>query len=84
MKHFIAAALAAAIMSGSAAQACTPDELQAKAEAVAAKIQALAQQDPQKAADWSQKFAAQQGSAEPQNLDDVCKLYDAMLASLPG
>jgi hypothetical protein len=84
MKKIVAAVLAAAVLSGSTAYACTPEELQAKAMAVSTKIQALAQKDPQKASEWSQKFAAQQGSAQPKTMDESCKFYDDILASIPG
>lgn len=83
MQKLFAAAVAVAALSNTAAFACTSDELQAKAMAVSTRITALAQKDPQKASDWSQKMAAQQGAINPQSMDDVCKLYDDMLASLP-
>jgi len=82
MKHRLAGIIMLAALSGPAASACTPDELEAKMNAVAAKVQDLAQRDPQKVSEWNQKFAAQQGAAAPASLDDLCKLYDRMLADL--
>jgi len=83
MKKLFAGALALAALSSSAAYACTTDELQAKAMAVSTKIQDMAQKDPQKASAWSQKFAAQQqGAAQPKTVDEICKMYDDLLASM--
>jgi hypothetical protein len=83
MKCFLAGALTLAVLSGSSGYACTPDELQDKITAVSAKIQDLSQRDPQKVNDWSQKIAAQQqGTAQPKTIDELCKLYDEMLAGL--
>ncbi len=82
MKHIFAGALALAAVSVAPGYACTPDELQDKITAVSAKIQDLSQRDPQKVTDWSQKFAAQQGTAQPKTIDELCKLYDEMLAGL--
>ena len=65
-----------AILSGPTASACTPDELEAKLTAVAMKIQELAQQDPQKVNEFSQKFAALQNGTQPASIDDLCKLYE--------
>jgi hypothetical protein len=84
MKKLFAATVAVVALSNTAAYAgCTADELGAKAKAVSDKITELAQKDPQKASDWSQKMVAQQTGVNPQNMDEVCKLYDDMLASLP-
>jgi opacity protein-like surface antigen len=83
MKRFLAAAIALAALSSAAASACTTDELQAKAMAVSTKISEMAQKDPQKASAWSQKFAAQQqGATQPKSMDETCKMYDDLLASL--
>jgi hypothetical protein len=82
MHYRLAGIIVLAALSGPAASACTPDELEAKMAAVAAKVQDLAQRDPQKINDWNQKFAAQPGAAAPGSLDDLCKLYDQMLADL--
>ncbi len=82
MKLRLAGLVLLASLSGPAASACTPDELEAKMNAVAAKVQDLAQKDPQKINDWNQKFAAEQGAAAPSSIDDLCKLYDRMLADL--
>ncbi len=53
MKHCLAGIIVVAALSGPAASACTPDELQAKITEVSAKLQELAQRDPQKVNDWS-------------------------------
>jgi hypothetical protein len=83
MKQVFAGALLLAALSSSAAYACTTDELQAKAMAVSTKIQDMTQKDPQKASDWSQKYAAQQqGSTQPKTVDEICKLYDDLLAGM--
>jgi hypothetical protein len=82
MKHCLVGLVLLAALSGPSASACTPDELEAKMNAVAAKVQDLAQKDPQKISEWNQKFAAQPGAAAPSSLDDLCKLYDQMLADL--
>ena len=82
VKRCLAGLALIAALSGSGASACTPDELEAKMNAVAAKVQDLAQKDPQKINDWNQKFAAQPGAAAPGSIDDLCKLYDQMLADL--
>jgi outer membrane murein-binding lipoprotein Lpp len=85
MKRFLAAALTIAALSSSAAYACTSEELQAKAMAISTKIQELAKKDPQKASEWSQKFAAQQQAAgQPKSIDEACKFYDDMIAGMPG
>jgi hypothetical protein len=83
MKKFIAAALAVALLAGSSAYACTADELTAKATAFATKLQDLAKKDPQKASAWSQQYAAKSASP-PTNVDEACKFYDDLAASLPN
>jgi hypothetical protein len=83
MKSLLAAAIALTALSSAAASACTPEELQAKAMAVSAKITDMAQKNPQKASEWSQKFAAQsQAATQPKSVDETCKMYDDLLASL--
>lgn len=83
MKQFVAAAVAVAVLFGSTAYACTADEVQAKALAFSTKYQDLAKKDPQAASAWAQKYAAKQANP-PQNLDEVCKFYDDLLATLPN
>lgn len=83
MKKFVAAALTVALLSGSTAYACTSDEMTAKAMAFSTKMQDLAKKDPQKASEWSQKYAAKQATP-PTSLDEACKYYDDLLASLPN
>jgi len=83
MKRVFAGVLALAALSASAGYACTPDELQAKIAAVSEKLQEVSQRDPQRADELKKKFAAQQqGTAEPKTIDDLCKLYDDMLAEM--
>ncbi len=83
MKKIVVAALAIIALSGSSAFACTQQELQAKAMAFSAKLQDLAKKDPQKASAWSQQYAAKMGAA-PTNVDEACKFYDDLTATIPG
>jgi hypothetical protein len=80
MKHCLAGIIMLAALSGPAASACTPDELEAKMNAVTARVQDLTQREPQKIYDWNHKYAAK--TEPPASLDDLCKLYDQMLADL--
>jgi hypothetical protein len=48
--------------------------------AVTARVQDLTQREPQKIYDWNHKYAAK--TEPPASLDDLCKLYDQMLADL--
>lgn len=83
MKKFVAAALAIALLSGSTAYACTTDELTAKATAYSTKVQELVKKDPQKFSAWGQQNAAKL-AAPPTNVDEACKYYDDLTASLPN
>lgn len=71
-------ALALAMMA-SPALACTPEEAQAKAMEISTKMQTLALQDPQKAAEVGQKLLEVQTQSVA-DLEGACKLYDEMLA----
>jgi hypothetical protein len=83
MNKLFAVTAALALLSSSAAFACTEDELLAKVTAVTAKIQDLAGTDPQKVNDWTQRVAAQlQAVGTPKSIDELCKMYDGLLAGL--
>lgn len=79
----ITLALAFAFVSSTAALACTPEDLQAKATELTNQIQTLVVQDPQKAADVGEKMAAMQAEMQKAtDMDGVCKLYDDLLAEI--
>ena len=83
MNKLFVGPLALVLLSSSAASACTEDELLAKVTAVTAKIQDLAESDPQKVNDWSQRVAARlQAAGTPKSVDELCKMYDELLAGL--
>jgi len=83
MNKLFAGTVALGILSSSAASACTEDELLAKVTAVTAKIQDLAETDPQKVNDWTQRVAARlQAAGTPKSVDELCKMYDELLAGL--
>ncbi len=51
--------------------------------AVTAKIQDLAATNPQKVNDWTQRVAAGlQAAGTPKSVDELCKMYDELLAGL--
>jgi|GEM_PF-4706700 hypothetical protein len=82
MKALFAGTMALLALCTVSARACTEEELLAKVVAVTAKIQDMAESDPQRLGEWSQAFAARQQAAPPTSVDDVCRLYDDMLAGL--
>lgn len=87
-KSLLAAALTLALSAPAAHAACSLQELSQKAALFAQKYSEVAQKDLQraqrfapKAQEASQKYqesVAQRG----QNYDDICRLYDDLLAEL--
>ncbi len=86
--YLIGAALALAVAAPAAHAACTLEQLRDKAMAYAQKVQEVAQKEPQKlqkfapraeeAAKKYEEALAQRGA----NYDDLCKLYDELVAEL--
>ncbi len=77
----ITLALVVALVSSSAAMACTPEELQSKAMDLSTQMQTLVAKDPQKAGEVGQKMAAIQTN-QATDMDSACKLYDDLLAEI--
>jgi mevalonate kinase len=81
MRMLALAAMLFAALGTASAMACTQDELLAKAQALNAKLQALAAKDPNKANAWAQKVsAANQHPAS--TIDEACTMYDGWLADI--
>jgi DNA-binding protein H-NS len=87
-KTLIGAAFALIVAAPAANAACTLEQLQQKAMAYSQKVQEVAQKDAQKIQRFApkaqeagkkyQEAMAQRGT----NYDDVCKLYDELIAEL--
>ena len=88
MKKSIALLLAAFvwILGGSALAACTPDEAQAKADAVSKRIAEVAPKDPAKAVAVAQELGVRipefQNNPKGYDIEGLCKFYDEMMGKL--
>lgn len=83
MTRFFIGVLLSAHSGISAAQACTADELLAKMLAASAKAEDVARKDPPRGAPVRQRLVAlQQISAQPKSVNEMCRTYDELIASL--
>ena len=83
MHKIILGLLIAAFAGSPAAQACTADELLAKMLAASAKAEDVVRTDPHRGAPVRQRLVAlQQISAQPRSVNEMCRTYDELIASL--
>jgi hypothetical protein len=88
MKSLLTAAVTAALLAAPPALACSKREAQAKADAVSARMQALAKQDPKrlravvpKVEKASQKLRDAL-EKNPNDLNEICRYFDDVLAEM--
>lgn len=83
MKFTAAATLTALLLiQGQAFASCTPEEATAKASELAAKIDAITQDDPERAAQLRQELIEQDPETASDTLSDSCEAYDQRLREL--
>ena len=88
MKKSIAIVLAAFMgsMGGTALAECTPDEAQAKADAVSRRISEVAPKDPARAVAVAQEVGVRipefQNNPQGYDIEGLCRFYDDMLQKL--
>jgi hypothetical protein len=70
------------LAQGHAFASCTPEEATAKAEELAAKIDAITQNDPERAAQLRQELVEQDPESASDTLTDGCEAYDQRLREL--
>ncbi|SEW00780.1 hypothetical protein SAMN04488515_0621 [Cognatiyoonia koreensis] len=82
MTRIIFTALAALSISGTAALACTTEDVQARQDALVAAVQALVATDPAKAQSIVLKMQQDMDAAAANNDDEaVCQIMDEALAA---
>jgi len=84
VKKIIALLSAVFVLGGTAWAACTPDEAQAKADAVSKKVQETAQTDRAKAIPVIQEIGVRipEFQKNPYDIEALCAFYDEMLDKL--
>lgn len=88
MKFLLEAAVIAAVLVSPPALACSKRQAEAKADAVSARMQVLAKQDPKRLKTIlpkAEKASLQLHDAlekHPGNLDDICRYFDDLLAEM--
>jgi len=80
-KLLLAATTCGLLVPGSAFAGCTQEEMMRKLADLQTAMTAYAQKHPDKAAEMSAKARNMTTKGTP-NLDDVCKAYDEMIATL--
>lgn len=83
MKTLAALGTALALLAPLSAFAfCTPEDAEAKAKEVAAKVKQITEQNPQKAKEINQKLQEMDVKTTTQNVPDECAAYDRRLKEL--
>jgi hypothetical protein len=83
MTRIFIGVLASVLSCSSIAQACSADELLAKMLAASAKAEDIARKDPHRGAPVRQRLVVlQQISAQPKSVNEMCRTYDELIASL--
>jgi len=75
--------LAAALLVSPAVQAaCTPDEITAKAEQLAERVNQLTQNDPERARQLNEEIRQDEDRRTAEQLGDECEAYDRRMRQL--
>lgn len=82
MKALIGLSAAAALLASLPSFACTPEEATAKAEQLAAKVNALTESDPDKAAEIHEEIRQMQLRRTADSLPNECAAYDRRMQEL--
>ncbi|MBE7374804.1 hypothetical protein [Pseudomonas lopnurensis] len=75
--------LTAALLASPAVHAdCTPDEINAKAEQLAERVNQLTQSDPQRAEEINEEIRQMEAKRSADQLGDECEAYDKRLKQI--
>lgn len=79
MKLLMIALTAAALASPTAHAACTPDEVNAKAEQLAERVNQLTESNPERAKEINEEIRQMEAKRTADQLGDECEAYDKRL-----
>ncbi|EIK52607.1 hypothetical protein YO5_14301 [Stutzerimonas stutzeri TS44] len=82
MRHLIVPLVVALLASPGAYATCTPDEVTAKAEQLAERVNQLARSDPQRAREINEEIREMQARRTADQLGDECQAYDKRLQQI--
>ena len=82
MKLLMIALTAAALASPTAHAACTPDEVNAKAEQLAERVNQLTESNPERAKEINEEIRQMDAKRSADQLGDECEAYDKRLQQI--
>lgn len=82
MRYLIVPFAAALLASQGAYATCTPEEVTAKAEQLAERVNQLTQSDPQRAKEINEEIRQMEAKRTADQLGDECEAYDKRLQQI--
>jgi len=82
MKLLIATLASALLAAPAAHAACTPDEVNAKAEQLAERVNQLTLNDPQRAREINEEIRRMEAKRSANQLGDECEAYERRLQQI--